>query len=85
MLPSRNKTFHDVRGSKIKCINYQKCPLCYGCRRYSSIDPECRKCAKEDYKFNICNKDLHKDEITARFITKEVIKLDNKISFKSRR
>ena len=47
MLQNRNKTYHDVRGSKIKCINYQKCPLCYGCRRYSSIDPECRKCYEE--------------------------------------
>ena len=58
MLQNRNKTYHDVRGSKIKCINYQKCPLCYGCRRYSSIDPECRKCYEENKKFNICNKDL---------------------------
>ena len=68
MLQNRNKTYHDVRGSKIKCINYQKCPLCYG----------------ENKKFNICNKDLHRDDVTSKFITKEIIKI-NKVEFKSKK
>ena len=70
MIQNRNKTYHDVRG--------------YGCRRYSSIDPECRKCYEENKKFNICNKDLHRDDVTSKFITKEIIKI-NKVEFKSKK
>lgn len=81
--PKKPKTIHDVRGSRIKCVNFQKCPLCYGCRRYSSIDPQCKICAEENKKLNICNKDLHRDEVTAKMITKENIKTDEIISFKN--
>ena len=76
------KTMHDTRGSKIKCINYQKCPLCYGCRRYNSVDPDCEKCI-ENKKINICNTNLHRDEITAKMITKENININESIKFKN--
>lgn len=81
---SKPKTVHDVRGSQIKCVNFQKCPLCYGCRRYSSVDPECAICI-ENKKTNICKTDLHKADVTAKMILKENIKLDGKIEFKSKR
>ena len=84
MLQNRNKTYYNVRGSKIKCINYQKWYLCYRCRRSSSIDPECRKCYEENKKFNICNKDLNRNDVTSKFITKENIKI-NKVEFKSKK
>ena len=77
------KTIHDVRGSRTKCVNYQPCPLCYGCRRYSSIDPECQECLKEDKKKNICNTNLHRDEVTAKMISKNNIKLDGNIKFEN--
>lgn len=76
------KTVHDTRGSKIKCINFQKCPLCYGCRRYNSADPECKQCLN-DKKINICNTELHRDEVTAKMITKENIIINEKIEFKN--
>lgn len=66
-------------GRKYNCINFQMCPLCYGCRRYNSTDPICQICIG-DKKTNICNKELHRDEVTASMITKNNIKLEN-ISF----
>lgn len=83
MQPRKPKTYHDVRGSKIKCVNYQKCPLCYGCRRYSSTDPECQICLTENKKNNICNVNLHRDEVTSKMITKENINLQCTLTFKS--
>lgn len=77
------KTVHDVRGDKIRCVNFQKCPLCYGCRRYSSSDPECQKCLAESKKKNICNVELHKADVTSKMITKEVITFKEPISFES--
>lgn len=54
---------NDVRGNKIYCINYQKCPLCFGCRAYDSRDPECVECKREDNirnkNYNICKTELH--------------------------
>jgi|GEM_PF-1478689 hypothetical protein len=83
MRPNKQKTVHDVRGSRINCVNFQKCPLCYGCRRYSSIDPECRICLLENKKQNICNVNLHRDEVTAKMITKGNILLQGSLEFNS--
>lgn len=83
MHPNKQKSVKDVRGYQINCVNFQKCPLCYGCRRYSSIDPECQICLSENKKYNICNTNLHRDEVTARMITKENILLPGSLNFKS--
>lgn len=83
MRPSKPKTVHDVKGYQEKCVKYQKCPLCYGCRRYSSVDPDCIICFMEDKKNNICNVNLHRDEVTAKMITKENIILPGELQFKS--
>ena len=80
--PNKPKSVHDVRGWKERCPNFQSCPLCYGCRRYNSTDPDCLICLQENKKFNICNTDLHKDDVTAKMITKNNILLTN-IKFKS--
>ena len=60
---NNQKQYSSVRGNQIKCINYQGCPLCYGCRAYDSRDPECRECKlvnKQKSKiYNICNTKLH--------------------------
>ena len=70
-----------VRGNKIYCINYQQCPLCYGCRAYDSRDPECYECKLEDdnrgKNYNICNKELHEGWKINKIITKNKIILDN--------
>lgn len=75
MNPNKPKRIYDVRGYKTKCINFQSCPLCYGCRRYSTVDPECIKCATNK-KTNICNTDLHKSDLIGKMITKNTIVLD---------
>ena len=70
-----------VRGNRIACSKFIQCPLCYGCRAYSSHDLDCLQCVEENKKKNICNKDLHKDKVVANFITKTTIKVDKPLSF----
>lgn len=53
------KTKEDALGYRIDCINYVSCPLCYGCKNYSSAIIECEKCAAENPQMNICNNNLH--------------------------
>lgn len=69
----------DVRGNIIRCINFQMCPLCYGCRAYDSRDPECKECKQADdirgKKFNLCNKDLHESWKINNIVTKTEINL----------
>lgn len=82
------KTIHDVRGKRIKCINYVSCPLCYGCRNYNSAYENCSKCINENKKNNICNTELHKADLISQMISKTTIKLSNRnelesISFKN--
>jgi len=71
----------DVRGARIRCINYIKCPVCYGCRNYNSIDPECSKCMLNK-KINICKTDIHKPDVVSRFITKQSINIKEQVVFK---
>lgn len=65
-----------VRGNQIGCINYQMCPLCYGCRAYDSRDPECNECKLLDTQrgryYHICNKELHEEWKVNKIITKNV-------------
>ena len=70
-----------VRGNRIGCPKFSMCPLCYGCRSYSSHDLECQECVSENKKKNICNKELHKDDVVANFITKNQLKIDEPIVF----
>ena len=78
---SKTKQPADVLGNKINCIRFNQCPVCYGCRSYDSSNLECLKCI-ENKKFNICNKEIHNDKITADFITRNKIQLNDDISFK---
>lgn len=71
-----------VLGNQIKCLKFSQCPLCYGCRSYSSSDLDCIKCT-EDSKKNICNTTLHKSDLINNFITKTNIKFDEPIHFES--
>lgn len=82
---AKQKTPHDVLGFSTKCVNFMQCPLCYGCRSYSTADPSCVECAK-DRKQNICNTDLHKAEVISKFITKnQVVLTEETVKFKSNR
>ena len=71
------KTHHDVWGFEHNCPNYQECPVCYGCRNYDSSFMKCRHCA-EAMKKNVCNRKLHRPDLIARLITREVIDLREK-------
>ena len=78
---NKTKTEYDVRGYEIKCINYIKCPLCYGCRNYNSVDPDCKICIEQNKKYNICNTELHKTDLIAKMITKNNIKISEPTKF----
>lgn len=73
----RPKTIHDVRGKKIKCINFISCPLCYGCRNYNSAYEDCNKCLSQDKKKNICNTELHRSDLISQMVSKTTIKFSN--------
>ena len=77
---NKPKSVKDVFGYQDGCVNFQKCPLCYGCRRHSSVDSKCVICL-QDKKKNICNVELHKAHLITQMITKENIIFNNKITF----
>ena len=72
-MPAKNR--NSARGAQIDCLNFEMCPLCYGCRNYNTQLPECQKCLK-DPKNNICNLQSHKAHLVARMITKQKINVD---------
>lgn len=76
-----NKQPNKVRGNRINCSKFIQCPLCYGCRAYSSHDLECNQCKEENFKYNVCNKKLHKDDLIAKFITKNKVEFTEEIKF----
>lgn len=80
---AKQKTVNDVRGVKMKCVNYSGCPMCYGCRSYNSSDPECKLCVQDNAKKNICNTNLHKSVLINRLITKNVISFTDNVEFRS--
>lgn len=56
------KTAHSAAGARKMCPNFKPCPLCYGCRNYSSKYIECDDCAK-DIKYNVCNTNKHNAKV----------------------
>ena len=77
-----NKTPSHVTGVKVQCVNYIKCPLCYGCRNYREIDPDCLRCTT-NRKRDICNTNKHKTELIAKMILRPKIRFDEPITFKN--
>lgn len=71
-----------VLGNISRCPKFIQCPLCYGCRAYSSSDLDCKKC-EENRKRDICNISLHTDSVVSRFISKNVTKLEGEVKFES--
>lgn len=71
-----NKTSEQVRGSRIRCLDYEMCPLCYGCRAFNSRYQKCLDCKNENAKFNLCDTKKHKTDLIAKMITRERIDLD---------
>lgn len=71
-----------VRGNIIQCVNFQMCPLCYGCRNYDSRLEECQECWEDGIRpgekrnYNVCNTDLHESWKVNRMICKNTIEVD---------
>jgi hypothetical protein len=79
----KQKSPGDVRGKRIKCVNFIQCPMCYGCRNSKDDDPECIKC-NINKKLNVCNTQLHKTDLIAKMIKRDTIKIDEPVIFKNR-
>lgn len=67
------KNRNSARGAQIDCINFEMCPLCYGCRNYHYGDPDCQKCL-QNKKVNLCNTQKHPASLIHRMITKQMFK-----------
>lgn len=59
----------------IYCPNFQLCPICYGCRNMHPDDSACAKCKQQDPN-NICNVRKHKPQTIGKFVTQQVVKLE---------
>ena len=76
-----------VRGNIIQCVNFQMCPLCYGCRNYDSRLEECQECFEDgkspgqNRNYNVCNTKLHESWKVNRMVCKNTIEInkDDKI------
>lgn len=66
---------NSARGAQVDCINFEMCPLCYGCRNANHLDKACSLCA-EDSKNNLCNIKSHKAHLIAKMITKQQVNLN---------
>lgn len=66
------KTEQDTYGWQHSCINYEPCPLCYGCRHYDSSWIKCSAC-EQDRKKNICDIRKHTSKILSKMIRRAKI------------
>lgn len=73
-MQKKAKNQNSSLGAEMGCPSFSLCPLCYGCRNYTTSNVECELCI-ENKKFNICNTELHKTDKIPMFITKQNIKL----------
>ena len=76
---AKQKTRHDVKGWQIDCVNYEMCPLCYGCRAYNQSHVKCVNKCGDDQRANICNTQRHRADLVAKMITKESIVLSSSV------
>lgn len=53
------KTWNDALGARNNCPNFDPCPLCFGCRNYTSYVIRCQKCKEDNQKDNLCKRDFH--------------------------
>lgn len=67
------KDWNTPLGAQMNCPNFDPCPLCFGCRSYSSSVNRCKKCYEDNKKQNICNRELHTETALSM-----MLKLKNK-------
>ena len=68
------KTKYDTLGYQHSCVNYDPCPLCWGCRAYDPSYKKCKMC-ETDIKQNICNKQKHTPKVLAKMIRRTTIRV----------
>lgn len=73
-MSKKQKTKDDVVGYIEQCLNFEACPLCYGCRNYDEGFMKCSACAV-NAKQNICDTSRHKAKLVAQMIKTETIKI----------
>lgn len=71
-----------VLGKRTNCINFAQCPMCYGCRSYSTSNIECEKCTV-NRKRDICNTSLHRSDLIEKLICRDEIKIEEEARFTS--
>lgn len=71
----RFKTQMDTEGYKHDCINYDPCPLCYGCRNYGIYPFSCDEICGSNHKKNICKIELHTPKNIAKMVRRQQIKI----------
>lgn len=70
---NKQKTAAEVKGALINCKDFDPCPMCYGCRNFTTNRVKCiNKCGVNE-KFDTCNVSRHRPDLLARMITKERI------------
>lgn len=71
-----------VLGKKTNCANFSQCPICYGCRSYSTSDIACEKCTVNK-KRDVCNTALHRSDLIEKLISKDKIEITEEVTFVS--
>jgi len=61
----------DVQGYIINCIDFEPCPLCYGCRNYRTYMIKCVNRCSGNLKKDTCKTSLHTESILGRMIRRE--------------
>ena len=64
------KTEQDTWGYQHNCVNYEPCPLCFGCRSYDPSWFKCKHC-EEDRKINICSREKHTPKLLTKMIRRK--------------
>lgn len=73
------KDWNTALGAETHCPNFDPCPLCFGCRNYSTAVLRCEKC-ENNKKQNICNTKKHTEQalqLMLRFSKSKTIIQDN--------
>ena len=67
----RGKTPQKVAGYRISCPDYDKCPLCYGCRNYDSGSYKCvTNCSN---RYDRCDTQKHIRRLIGKLLTRSTV------------
>ena len=70
---NKYKTPKDTSGYRENCLQYNPCPLCYGCRNYGCYPFTCDDLCGRNKKINICKTQLHTPQNIAKMVRRNKI------------